>query len=44
MVVDAGLGVAMGNAMNELKQVADRTIGPNDTDAIADLVAELWPV
>ena len=44
MVVEAGLGIAMGNAMIELKQVADRIIGNNDTDAIADLVAELWPV
>ena len=32
----------MGNAMDELKKVADRVIGPNDTDAIADLIDELW--
>ncbi|MDE0959784.1 MAG: HAD family hydrolase [Planctomycetota bacterium] len=42
MVELAGLGVAMGNAMEELKQVADRVIGANDTDAIADLIDELW--
>jgi hypothetical protein len=42
MVELAGLGVAMGNAMEELKKVADRVIGANDTDAIADLVDEVW--
>ncbi len=44
MVAGAGLGIAMGNAMEELKQVADRIIGNNDTGAIGDLVDELWPV
>ncbi len=42
MVELAGLGIAMGNAMDELKEVADRVIGANDTDAIADLIDELW--
>ncbi len=42
MVELAGLGVAMENAMEELKKVADRVIGANDTDAIADLIDELW--
>ncbi|MGE4601600.1 MAG: HAD family hydrolase [Planctomycetota bacterium] len=43
MVEAAGLGVAMGNGMDELKEVADRVIGSNNTAAIAELVDELWP-
>ena len=43
MVESAGLGVAMGNGMDELKAKADRIIGANSTTAIADLVDELWP-
>ena len=43
MVTEAGLGVAMGNAMDELKKVADRIIGSNETGTIGDLVDELWP-
>ncbi|MGE4619905.1 MAG: HAD family hydrolase [Planctomycetota bacterium] len=43
MVEAAGLGIAMGNAMEELKEVADRVIGDNNAAAIADLVDELWP-
>ncbi len=44
MVMAAGLGVAMGNGMEELKAVADRIIGPNDSDTIADLIDDLWPI
>ena len=43
MVSEAGLGVAMGNAMDELKTAADRIIGQNDTGTIGDLIDELWP-
>ena len=43
MVTEAGLGIAMGNAMSELKGVADRIIGTNDTGTIGELVDELWP-
>ena len=43
MVTEAGLGIAMGNAMDELKEVADRIIGDNASGTIGDLVDELWP-
>ena len=43
MVEAAGLGVAMGNGMDELKAKADRVIGSNNSSAIAELVDELWP-
>jgi len=42
MVAEAGLGVAVGSGMQELIDIADRVIGGHDTDAIADLVDELW--
>ncbi len=42
MVQAAGLGVAMGNSMPELKQQADRIIGHHDKPAIAGLVKELF--
>lgn len=32
----AGLGVAMGNAIDEVKNIADVIIGPNDEDGIAE--------
>lgn len=38
----AGLGVAMGNALPEVKLAADVVIGDNDTDAIADLLDRLY--
>lgn len=40
----AGIGVAMGSGMPDAIAGADRVIGGNDTDAIADLVAELFAV
>lgn len=43
MMAAAGLGVAMGNAMPAVLERADRVIGANDTDTIADLVEELFP-
>lgn len=40
MLRAAGLGVAMGNAFDEVKAEADLVIGHNGTEAIADLVEE----
>jgi Cof subfamily protein (haloacid dehalogenase superfamily) len=42
MIEAAGLGVAMGNAVDELKAVADRVIGDHDSAAIGELVEELF--
>ncbi len=36
-----GTGVAMGNALPEVKAVADITIGTNDEDGIADYLDTL---
>lgn len=44
MLTAAGLGVAMASGMPEALAAADRVIGGNDTDAIAELVAELFAV
>ena len=41
MVKLAGLGVAMGNAIDGLKQVADITVKSNENDGIADLIEYL---
>jgi hydroxymethylpyrimidine pyrophosphatase-like HAD family hydrolase len=41
MIRAAGLGVAMGNADPRVQDVADRVIGSNDTNALADLIDEL---
>jgi len=38
----AGLGVAMGNATPEAKAAAKRVIGDNDSDALAELIEELF--
>lgn len=35
-----GLGVAMGNAIDEVKDKADIVIGSNDEDGIADFIQE----
>lgn len=40
MLRDAGLGVAMGNAMVEVKGAADRVIGDHATDAIGALIED----
>ena len=41
MIRDAGVGVAMANAIPELKAVADRVTLTNDEDGVAVVVAEL---
>jgi Cof subfamily protein (haloacid dehalogenase superfamily) len=40
----AGLGVAVENAVPEARAAADRVIGSNNTEAIAELVEELFAV
>ena len=39
----AGLGVAMENAMPEAQAAADRVIGDNNSDSLAELFEELFP-
>jgi HAD superfamily hydrolase (TIGR01484 family) len=41
MISQAGLGVAMGNAKDEVKAVAGRVIGRNDEDGLAVFLEEL---
>ncbi|MCZ6646224.1 MAG: HAD hydrolase family protein [SAR324 cluster bacterium] len=41
MIAGAGLGIAMGNATNELKAVADLVTGDNDADGLADALEPL---
>lgn len=41
MIQDAGVGVAMANAIPELKAAADRVTLSNDEDGVAAVVAEL---
>jgi len=43
MLAGAGLGVAMANAMPRARATARRIIGDNNSDTLAELVAELWP-
>jgi Cof subfamily protein (haloacid dehalogenase superfamily) len=43
MLYAAGLGVVMEGAILGAKDGADRVIGSNESDAIADLVEELFP-
>lgn len=40
MLRAAGLGVAMGGAFDEVKRAADLVIGPNDSDAIGELIRD----
>jgi len=42
MIEAAGLGVAMGNATDTAKQAADRVIGHHGSDALAELIDELF--
>jgi Cof subfamily protein (haloacid dehalogenase superfamily) len=42
MLAAAGLGVAVGNAFPSALEAADRVIGDNNTEAIAELVEELF--
>jgi Cof subfamily protein (haloacid dehalogenase superfamily) len=44
MFAASGLAVAMGDGMQEARDAADRVIGASDTDAIAELIAELFDV
>ena len=44
MFAAAGLSAAMGDGMPEALAAADRVIGASDTDAIAELVSELFGV
>lgn len=44
MLLEAGLGVAMESACERTRAAADRVIGHHDTDAIAELVGELFGV
>ena len=41
MIEKTGLGIAMGNAIPEVKNVADKIIGNNDSDAIEKTLLEL---
>jgi Cof subfamily protein (haloacid dehalogenase superfamily) len=41
MIEYAGLGVAMGNAVDSIKEIADRITGSNDEDGIAMVINEL---
>lgn len=41
MIDYAGIGVAMGNAIREVKAIADRITGTNDEDGIASILNEL---
>ena len=40
MLKMCGIGVAMGNAVDEVKAMADIVIGTNDEDGIADFLEE----
>ncbi len=44
MFAASGLSVAMGDGMREAREAADRVIGNSDTDAIAELIQELFDV
>jgi hydroxymethylpyrimidine pyrophosphatase-like HAD family hydrolase len=38
MIAYAGLGVAMGNATDEIKALAQHTTGRNDEDGVAQVI------
>lgn len=40
----AGLGVAMGNGLSEVREEADVVIGDNNSDAIADFLEKLLEI
>ena len=42
MLEAAGLGVAMGNASEDALAAADRQIGDNNSDAVSQLIDELF--
>ena len=39
-----GLGIAMGNAIKEVKEIADVVIGTNDNDGIADFLIDTFDI
>jgi Cof subfamily protein (haloacid dehalogenase superfamily) len=41
MILEAGLGVAMGNALPEIKDVANRIAPPNTQDGVAAVIRDL---
>jgi hypothetical protein len=41
MIQNAGLGVAMGNARDEIKRIAKRVIGTNHEEGLAGFLEEL---
>lgn len=43
MVKYAGLGVAMANAVDELKEISQYITGSNDEDGIADALYKFIP-
>ena len=43
LLQEADVAVAVGNALPEVKQIADHVICSNDEDAIAYLIDELIP-
>ncbi|MDA1192200.1 MAG: Cof-type HAD-IIB family hydrolase [Candidatus Poribacteria bacterium] len=42
LLAAVGLGVAMGNAPDEIKRISRRTVGTNDEDGIADLLSDTF--
>lgn len=40
MLTLCGKGIAMGNAINEVKEIADLIIGSNDEDGIAEYLRQ----
>jgi len=44
MLEYAGIGVAMGNAIPEIKQIADITVGSNDDDGGANYLIDYFQI
>lgn len=44
MIAKAGLGIAMGNADSEIKQIADRVAPPNYEDGVAKALGDIFRV
>ncbi len=38
----AGIGVAIGNAIDEVKDIADVVVGTNDEDGISDYLSSFY--
>ena len=41
MIENAGVGVAMGNAVDEVRRVADKITATNDEDGVAAVIETL---